>query len=73
MITAIRKLLVPVFMLLSAQAFSQNVEMAETMRSEGKIYVVVAVAAIVILVLGIYMISIDRKVSRLEKESRSKQ
>jgi CcmD family protein len=42
------------------------------MRANGKIYVVVAVAAIVIAVTGIYMISIDRKVSRLEKRLKDK-
>jgi uncharacterized membrane protein YgaE (UPF0421/DUF939 family) len=51
---------------LAAQA--QNVEMADTMRSNGKIFVVVVVAAVVSIVLSIYMISIDKKVSKLEKK-----
>lgn len=45
-----------------------NVEMADKMRSDGKIYVVVAVVAIVISGLLIYAINTDRKVLRLEKE-----
>ena len=47
---------------------NSTVEMADVMRSNGKIYVVVA--AIVILFVGIiiYAISIDRKLSRIEKE-----
>ncbi len=45
-----------------------NVEMADKMRSEGKIYVVVVVVTIVITGLLIYAINTDRKVSRLEKE-----
>ena len=47
---------------------NKSVEMADVMRSNGKIYVVVG--AIVILFVGIivYAISIDRKLSRLEKE-----
>lgn len=45
---------------------------ADVMRSNGKIYVVVVVAAIVISVVGIYLILLDRKVSKLEKQVRSK-
>jgi hypothetical protein len=53
-------------------AFSQEnqpVEMADAMRSNGKIYVVVAV--IITLFLGIifYLISLDRKLTKLEKET----
>lgn len=44
------------------------VEMADGMRSNGKIYVVVAVLAIILAGLFIFLISIDRKVSKLEKE-----
>ena len=52
---------------LYAQA-SNEVEMADLMRSNGKIYVVVAVALIVMIGLIIYVISVDRKVSRIEKK-----
>ena len=45
-----------------------QVEMADIMRSNGKIYVVVAVAATVMLGLIIYLITIDRKVSSIEKK-----
>ncbi|MBX2922960.1 MAG: CcmD family protein [Chitinophagaceae bacterium] len=48
------------------------VEMADGMRSNGKIYVVVAVLAVILTGLFIFLISIDRKVTRLEKE-KSKQ
>lgn len=47
----------------------EGVEMADVMRSNGKIYVVVAVVAIVFAVITIYLISIDRKLRKLEKES----
>jgi hypothetical protein len=53
-------------------AAAQDSMTADAMRANGKIYVVVAVAAIVIAVSGIYMISIDRKVSRLEKRLKDK-
>lgn len=49
-------------------AFAQEVEMADVMRTEGKIYVVVVVAFIALAILSFYMIRIERKVSRLEKE-----
>lgn len=49
-------------------AQSGDVEMADTMRSNGKIYVVIGVIAIVFTGIIIYLISIDRKVSQLEKK-----
>jgi len=45
---------------------NQKVEMADTMRSEGKIYVVVAVVLIILLGLIGYTTHIDRKISKLE-------
>jgi CcmD family protein len=41
--------------------------MADTFRSEGKIYIVIAVMAVIFIGLIIYLISIDRKVSKIEK------
>ncbi|MBL7864017.1 MAG: CcmD family protein [Cyclobacteriaceae bacterium] len=46
----------------------QEVEMADTMRSEGKIYVVVAIMLVVLAGIVAYLVSIDRKASRLEKK-----
>jgi CcmD family protein len=57
-----------VLALLSLPAFSQDVEMADTMRSEGKIYVVVAIILIVLIGLFVYLFLLDRKVSNLEKQ-----
>ena len=56
-------------LLLSSVVFAQNepVAMADTMRSNGKIYVVVAVCLTIMLGLFIYVFTVDRKVSRLEK------
>jgi CcmD family protein len=45
--------------------------MAETMRSEGKIYVVILVVVIVFSGLVIFAINSDRKISKLEKEIKS--
>ena len=55
--------------LLDAQPGSPApVQMATGLRSSGKIYVVVAVVLIILAGLLIYVSSIDRKVSRMEKE-----
>lgn len=54
---------------LFAQSATQApVEMADGLRSSGKIYVVVAVLLIILVGLLIYVITIDRKVGRVEKE-----
>jgi len=50
------------------QDASEKVDMAEAMRSNGKIYVVVAVIAIIFIGLVIFLITIDRKVKKLEKQ-----
>ena len=42
-------------------------QMADAMRSNGKIYVVVTVLVIILAGLFIYLINLDRKLSRLEK------
>ena len=63
------RLLFSVFCLvLSTVAFAQDKpEMADTMRSNGKIYVVVAVCLTILIGLFIYVFIVDRKVSRLEQ------
>ena len=43
-------------------------EMADALRANGKIYVVVAAVVIIVAGLLFYLISLDRKVSKLEKE-----
>lgn len=43
------------------------VEMADGMRSNGKIYVVVGVLVIILFGLLAYLVSIDRKLSKVEK------
>lgn len=39
------------------------------LRADGKIYVVLAVAVTILLGLVIYLISLDRKISRIEKQN----
>ena len=58
------------FLCIATQAQSAGaVEMADIMRSNGKIYVVVAVIAIIFIGIVLYLVHIDRKVSRLEKST----
>ncbi len=61
-ILAILILLVPI----AGQAQS-DVQMADGMRAEGKIYVVVAIILIVLAGLIFYLFMLDRKVKKLEK------
>ena len=51
-----------------AVAPTSQVEMADVMRQNGKIYVVVAVILLIFSGLVFYMIRIDQKISKLEKE-----
>lgn len=46
----------------------KEVEMADTMRSNGRIYVVVAVVVVILIGLILYLVRLDRKITRLEKE-----
>lgn len=49
-------------------AQSTTPDMADAMRANGKIYVVVAVCLTILLGLIAYVFAIDRKISKLEKE-----
>ncbi|MDO7853660.1 CcmD family protein [Hymenobacter convexus] len=51
-----------------AQATAAEPEMADDLRASGKIYVVVAVVVVIVAGLLAYLISLDRKVSRLEEQ-----
>jgi len=50
----------------------QRIEMADQLRANGKIYVVVTVVVIILLGLILYVTRLDRKISRLEKEAGKK-
>ena len=65
-----RSIMLLAAMLLVCVAFAQEkVEMADQMRSNGRIYVVVAVMLTILLGLILYLVRLDRKISRLEKEN----
>jgi len=53
-------------------AQSNNVEMADALRSDGKIYVVVAVILIILIGLLVYLFALDRRLKMLEKKSSAK-
>jgi hypothetical protein len=57
-----------IILFLSNGSFAQEVQMADTFRSEGKIYVVVAIILIVLAGLIIYLFSLDRKLTKIEKQ-----
>ena len=48
-------------------AQANQVEMADGMRSNGKIYIVVLVCLTILIGLFLYLFSLDRKISKLEK------
>lgn len=56
------------FLTLGLFAQGNPAEMADLMRSNGKIYVVIAVMLTILLGLVLYLVRIDRKVTKLEKE-----
>jgi len=62
-------LLLLVTSFVSAQNSVPANEAVTGMRSSGKIYVVVAVVLTILLGLFFYVISIDRKITRLEKKN----
>ncbi len=46
-----------------------EIEMADMMRSNGRIYVVIAVILTILLGLILYIVRLDRKISKLEKQN----
>ena len=46
----------------------QEIEMADEMRASGKIYIVVGTLVMIFIGIVAYLISIDRKITKLEKE-----
>lgn len=81
-----KKLLVIVMFFFSLTVFAQeekievteadysnnSVEMADTMRADGKIYVLVGIILIIFSGITIYLISTDRKIGNIEKHLASK-
>jgi CcmD family protein len=59
-----------VLSLVSMLTFAQSAEEGPVLdlRASGKIYVVVAVIAIIFIGLAFYLFSIDRRIKKIEKE-----
>lgn len=55
-------------MIVTASAQPARTPMADLMRSEGRIYVVIAVILAILGGLLLYLVRLDRKISKLEKE-----
>ena len=53
-------------------AAADQPEMADALRANGKVYVVVLVIVIILSGLLAYLVRLDRKVSRLEREVRER-
>ncbi len=65
--------LLAVLMLSMGTALAQGeVEMAFDMRSNGKIYVVVAVLTTIFAGLALFLFLLDKRISKLEKEHHTK-
>ena len=73
-----KKLAITFLLFLNLQGIAQEtytgpentkVEMADQMRSDGKIYVVVAVLGTVLAGMILYAAILDRRISKLERES----
>ena len=73
-----KKSLIIFLLLISLQGFAQQelrgpentkVEMADQMRASGKIYVVVAVITTVLVGMLVYAVVLDRRITKLERES----
>ena len=65
----IKRIILSFFLLICSYAvFAQ--EMANEMRSNGKIYIVVAVLVTIFIGIVLYLIRLDRKLTRLEKDAK---
>jgi len=60
-------LVISVFVRAQDSLHKEKPQMADAMRSNGKIFVVVVVLLIILAGLFIYLINLDRKMSRIEK------
>ena len=59
-----------IFALMPVLTMAQDVEMADMLHENGKIYVVVGVIAIIFVGLVVYLVSIDRRLTKMEKEEK---
>jgi len=55
------------FIIITLVTRAQDVKMADVMKEDGKIYVVIAVMLTILAGLVLYLVRLDRKISKLEK------
>lgn len=67
--TSVITLLLMIFNVILAKAQENSPEMADTMRSNGKIYVVVLVLATIFVGIIVYLVRLDKKITKLEKNN----
>lgn len=58
--------------IMAQQPVSSGVEMADRLRADGKIWVVVAVISAVFIGIVTYLVRLDRHLGKLEKEVKEK-
>lgn len=68
----IKRLILLFFLFTSVLVNAQEPQMADGMRAEGKIYVVITVLAVIFGCVVAYLVMIDRKVKKLEEELKNK-
>ena len=56
------------YLILLFSVLLQNVEMADVLRSEGKIYVIVVIFLLILFALFLYLYRIEKKVDRLKNK-----
>jgi hypothetical protein len=64
----IKRTLILFFALLSLITSAQEPQMADTLRQEGKIYIVISVIAIIFLCLVAFLIYLERKIKKIEEK-----
>lgn len=68
----INKSLITVLFLAPALLRAQEPEMADGIRAEGKIYVLVAIILVILAGLIYFVLRLDNKLSRLERDAQKK-
>jgi hypothetical protein len=67
---AVLSTIICLFLFVTATFAQQDVEMADTLRSSGKIYVVVAVIALIFVGLAVFLFALDRRIKKIEQTNR---
>lgn len=63
---SLKSLMLLVLVTLPFLSKAQAVEMADTLRGSGKIYIVVGVIAIIFIGIVVYLFTLDRRISKIE-------